>query len=118
MQTVIRTYEGIGRYGGEEFLVVLPDCGAETPRHVAERMRVAVSAAPVETDQAVIAATISVGVTWSSNLEEPTDVLIRTADEALYRAKAMGRNRVEYAETASASQAMPAACAGSSSHLG
>jgi diguanylate cyclase (GGDEF)-like protein len=82
----------LGRYGGEEFAVILPD-SAQDPAEVAERLRAAVSGAPVRTPEAEIAVTVSVGV---AGLQGDPDLsaLLSRADRALYAAKRAGRNRV------------------------
>jgi diguanylate cyclase (GGDEF)-like protein len=97
MRSVLRGYDLIGRYGGEEFLVVLPGCDSACAAHVAERMREAVAGEPVDAAGARVTVTMSLGVACAT--EPGTDLfsLIKAADEALYLAKANGRNRVEKA---------------------
>jgi diguanylate cyclase (GGDEF)-like protein len=92
----MRTYDRIGRYGGEEFLVVLPNCDLEQATHQAERLRSRLDQQPVFVDGTQLCVTASFGVTVSDGGERSPEVLIRVADEALYRAKASGRNCVEY----------------------
>jgi diguanylate cyclase (GGDEF)-like protein len=91
----MRTYDRIGRYGGEEFLVVLPNCDLEQATHQAERLRSKLAQPPVFVDGNQLSVTASFGVTVSDGCERSPEVLIRVADEALYRAKANGRNCVE-----------------------
>jgi diguanylate cyclase (GGDEF)-like protein len=93
----LRPYDGIGRYGGEEFLLVVEGCDPVVTHEVAERARQAVAAAPVEAGILRLNATISLGVAWQDRAPASTDGLVDAADAALYRAKAAGRNRVEYA---------------------
>jgi diguanylate cyclase (GGDEF)-like protein len=95
----IRTYDTVGRLGGEEFLVVLPDCDAGTGTVVAERLRLAVASKAVRGDDLEIPVTMSFGVA-STDLNESASAadLIRAADAALYRAKFAGRDRVVRAE--------------------
>jgi len=99
LQSAVRTYDSIGRYGGEEFLVVVPGADEASALQQAERLRASISKAPIEVDQSsAIPLTISLGVTApaepeASNLES----LLRAADLALYEAKRKGRNRVEMA---------------------
>ncbi|CAM2151514.1 diguanylate cyclase [Pararobbsia alpina] len=83
------------RYGGEEFAVILPNTSFDGAAVLAERMRVQISALllnePGEPDRRV---TVSIGVASISPYYDTKDMLVRKADEALYRAKAFGRNRV------------------------
>jgi two-component system, cell cycle response regulator len=92
----VRTYDGVGRYGGEEFLIGLPGSDLEIATARAEEIRIRINATPIHTDTADIQVSVSLGVTVVSpehqcNLED----VLRRADEALYRAKTKGRNRVE-----------------------
>jgi two-component system, cell cycle response regulator len=91
----MRPYDNVGRYGGGEFLVVLPGCTGENARALAERLRLAVCSAPFDTSEGLITVTLSLGVTVSSAAEQNAGDLVRRADQALYRAKEQGRNRVE-----------------------
>ncbi|HEX4167737.1 MAG TPA: diguanylate cyclase [Bryobacteraceae bacterium] len=90
----MRTYDQIGRYGGEEFLVVLPNCDLEQATHQAERMRERLYATSMIVDGTEIRVSASFGVTVSDCSEREGGDFIRVADEALYRAKASGRNCV------------------------
>lgn len=92
MRSALRAYDSIGRYGGEEFLMVLPDCDTDVAVTVAERARVAV-ATGVRVAGAEVPLRVSLGVAATRTPGDP-DHLIAAADEALYRAKAAGRNRV------------------------
>ena len=95
LKSVLRPYDRIGRYGGEEFLVVLPGCTSEEAGIVAERMRRCMGGNPVETNQAKIEMTCSIGVSASVKSDtRDLEALIHEADEALYVAKREGRNRV------------------------
>jgi diguanylate cyclase (GGDEF)-like protein len=94
----VRDYDAVGRYGGEEFLIVMPGCDASATRDRAESFRRAVGSLPVESANGKISVTLSLGAV--SSLEwgkADTDVLLHAADAALYRAKAAGRNWVELA---------------------
>jgi len=94
MRSVLRDYDTIGRYGGEEFLLVVS--GDESlGRDLAERIRLAVGATPVTADARSIPVTASFGVASSTSLGYDTTALINAADKALYDAKAAGRNTVK-----------------------
>jgi diguanylate cyclase (GGDEF)-like protein len=98
MYSLMRSYDFIGRYGGEEFLVILPDCCLECAAAFAERLRLCVSSDSIDTPEGMIPVTISLGVAASSkDRKRDADFLVKSADEALYRAKGNGRNRVEVA---------------------
>lgn len=93
MRSALRAYDSIGRYGGEEFLIVLPGCDTEEALFVAERARATV-AAPMNLAGVAMPLTVSLGVASTRTAMDDPDALIQAADEALYRAKAAGRNRV------------------------
>src|SRR5207237_1150632 len=100
MRSMIRTYDSAGRYGGEEFMIVLPGCNEITAVSHAERLRKSLSSLAVAAEQGEIRFTASFGVAVASRdsgLNNAED-LIQAADEALYRAKHQGRNRVELAD--------------------
>jgi diguanylate cyclase (GGDEF)-like protein len=95
LKTSMRAYDQVGRYGGEEFLVVLPNCDMEQARNQAERMRQRLQESKILADAGIeIPVTASFGVTISDLSDRKPDVFVRVADEALYRAKGSGRNRV------------------------
>jgi diguanylate cyclase (GGDEF)-like protein len=84
-----------GRYGGEEFLIVLDDATAQEAARHAEALRIAVAQRPLALpDGTTIGATISVGVASAPAHGTDGEMLLRAADDALYRAKATGRDRV------------------------
>jgi diguanylate cyclase (GGDEF)-like protein len=98
MQASLRPYDFLGRYGGEEFLILVPDCSPRAVCEVAERIREGVCRQPVVSRDNEIAVTLSVGVaTASPTTIEERDRLLQKADEMLYRAKQNGRNRIECA---------------------
>jgi diguanylate cyclase (GGDEF)-like protein len=91
----LRQYDSVGRYGGEEFLVILPDCNGVQTAALAERLREMVSCDVRLIMHDDVRLTVSFGATSieaGSNIN--WEVAIRTADEALYEAKRNGRNRV------------------------
>lgn len=99
LRSCIRPQEALGRYGGEEFLIVLPGSSHKTAMAVAERMRTAIASQPESIAGAVLQLTVSAGIA-STDLfpAATTDELISRADVALYAAKDRGRNRVVNAE--------------------
>jgi diguanylate cyclase (GGDEF)-like protein len=100
MQAVLRPYDGIGRYGGEEFLVVLQGASEEETHDVAERLRAAVAGGPVVAGALSVDVSVSIGVAWTGTPPADPHTLVLSADGALYRAKASGRNCVRYAPLA------------------
>jgi diguanylate cyclase (GGDEF)-like protein len=98
LRTALRPYDAVGRFGGEEFLAVLPHCDGRAALAIAERMRGKVEAERFETASGVVHATLSLGVaTMMPTPGADAPGLIESADRALYRAKADGRNRVAVA---------------------
>jgi len=96
MQNTIRQYDSMGRYGGEEFLVLLPGCDEHSTLERAERLRVYLASEPLLLTETSVTLTASFGATTAHpGVETDPELLIRIADEALYRAKKLGRNRVE-----------------------
>ena len=100
--SVLRGGDTLGRFGGEEFVLLLPDTTIHEARLIAERIRAAVASKPISTSQVEggIAMTISIGIsTYLSGKETEQDVLSQ-ADAAMYLAKRLGRNQVRTAEEA------------------
>jgi diguanylate cyclase (GGDEF)-like protein len=94
----LRPYDALGRYGGEELLIVLPACDADGALEVAERVRSRIAERPVESGAESIPVTVSIGIALAGVGESLTvSALIQRADKLLYRAKSRGRNRVEIA---------------------
>jgi diguanylate cyclase (GGDEF)-like protein len=97
LQKELRSYDCAARYGGEEFVAILPDSSLTEAISVAERIRVAVQNTSFIGTPATLRLTASLGVASFSHEQPPTvDGIIKLADDALYRAKANGRNRVEF----------------------
>ena len=94
--TCVRAYDGVGRYGGEEFLIVLGACDADGLATRSEEIRAKVAKDPIVANGAEVSVTVSIGAyacpapTHATSLED----LLAQADAALYEAKASGRNRV------------------------
>ena len=99
MRDAIRPYDSIGRYGGEEFLLVLSNCDTLGAAAIAERLLQAVRKDTIVLAEATVSVTLSAGVATSGVLQDP-ETLVGAADAALYRAKRGGRDRVEVATDA------------------
>jgi len=96
LREAARRYDRVGRIGGEEFLIVVPNCDLDALRECAERFRSAISDFPFRTPNGLLAITVSIGATlWSSEHPLSADLLRRMADYALYRVKNQGRNGVD-----------------------
>jgi diguanylate cyclase (GGDEF)-like protein len=95
MLAALRGSDMLGRYGGEEFLIVLPRADVAGGCDVAERLRSVVEAQPFTDDGGDYRVTVSIGVGCSAASGFEATTLVRDADQALYRAKALGRNRVD-----------------------
>jgi two-component system, cell cycle response regulator len=89
----IRGYDSVGRYGGEEFLIVLPGCGRDQIDQGAERVRGAVDDGPLLVDGLTISVTVSIGAAVATGATISDLEILAAADAALYRAKRAGRNR-------------------------
>ncbi len=98
---MLRTTDHVCRYGGEEFALILPNCDRALAIEIAERIRQRVASLHVASDSGIeVPISLSLGVTCWTRPAAPAaavaDRLIKMADDAVYRAKAGGRNRVEY----------------------
>jgi diguanylate cyclase (GGDEF)-like protein len=94
LKAELREVDAVGRFGGEEFLVVMPGATVETALPVAERLRTALISDPPSIDDATLLLSASIGIAqWREPAEEPSRLLMR-ADAALYNAKVRGRDRV------------------------
>lgn len=95
LKTGLRPYDKVGRYGGEEFLIVLPNCNQDTTRKIAERIRREIAKKGFASNKGKLKVTISMGCTVTGQSEKTTvEALINRSDIALYKAKSNGRNRV------------------------
>lgn len=93
----LRSADVIGRYGGEEFIVILPMTNAQQAFLLAERIRMNVEALRIETTKGTASVTLSIGIVDFSGTApaETVEEIFRRADEAMYAAKQAGRNRTE-----------------------
>ena len=91
----MREFDILGRYGGEEFVLLLPETDLFTACSVSDRLRLTVMESPMETEIGPITITISLGVVKATADIPNLDSLLKRADKALYTAKQNGRNRVE-----------------------
>lgn len=94
MQVALRETDFCARFGGEEFLALLPATGVSAASQVAEKLRQAVQASP---DPIAGRITVSIGLGLSNPEQSSEDIAVREADEALYSAKSAGRNQVQLA---------------------
>ncbi|MFQ5854661.1 MAG: diguanylate cyclase [Anaerolineae bacterium] len=93
-QEELRHVDLLGRYGGEEFTVLLPETDLVDGRQVAERLRQVVSQTAIDTDAGPVTITVSLGIATLDRRHENLEALLECADRALYMAKQAGRNRV------------------------
>lgn len=96
LKSDLRPYDVVGRYGGEEFLIILPGCDLTTGARRADELRNLVAKDPIFTPFGTTTATVSLGVTAACNRECSVSDLLREADVCMYSAKKKGRNRVEF----------------------
>jgi diguanylate cyclase (GGDEF)-like protein len=111
LQSVMRATDTLGRWGGEEFVAILPDTNEDEAALLAERMRATVEATPMPGPPGSYV-TVSLGVaSAATDLDRPDDAgleaILKAADGALYRAKAAGRNRVKRARAAAVVSPLP-----------
>ncbi|MGH8707203.1 MAG: GGDEF domain-containing protein [Burkholderiales bacterium] len=109
MQGQLRATDVAARYGGDEFIIMLPDTPARGALEVAERIRNAVESTPFATDAGRVACTVSIGVASYPQDGRSIEALLARADRALYEAKDAGRNRVAQHDVATDRAAQPAA---------
>jgi diguanylate cyclase (GGDEF)-like protein len=95
LQRHARSVDLVARFGGEEFVLLLPDCDRDTALQVAERLRQEVVDEPLRLGARKLGLSVSVGLALAREGESAAELMGR-ADRALYRAKHQGRNRVEF----------------------
>jgi two-component system cell cycle response regulator len=101
MQADVRPYDAVGRYGGEEFLILLPGCNGPDTREKAERLRETIFREPIATSAGTLKVTMSIGGVATGDWPADTaNQILQMADSALYRAKEEGRNRTVMAGAA------------------
>jgi diguanylate cyclase (GGDEF)-like protein len=96
LKSCLRPYDLIGRYGGEEFVILLPDTALEHSLLVANRLLERMRREPFEAVGLQLSITASLGVTISSETDSSLADIIKRADEAMYKAKKSGRDRVAW----------------------
>jgi diguanylate cyclase (GGDEF)-like protein len=90
----VREMDLVGRYGGEEIMILMPETDRETSMQVAERLRTTIASTPIQVFNKEILVTVSIGVATQDENTTDLETLIARADQALYIAKHKGRNRV------------------------
>jgi diguanylate cyclase (GGDEF)-like protein len=96
MRQAVRPYDAVGRFGGEEFIIILSESDRETARIIGERVRASIAEQPVETEEGSLTVTASLGVAiYDGDENQDLEKLIAVADQALYQAKRAGKNRLE-----------------------
>ena len=98
IQSALRRVDILARYGGEEFCCILPETPFENTYLVAERIRSQVEAASFEYNENAIKVTVSIGIPKPIELNDSLETLLKNADNALYKAKASGRNKIAYSQ--------------------
>jgi diguanylate cyclase (GGDEF)-like protein len=108
LKSVLRPYDVVGRYGGEEFLIILPSCELRAGVRRGDQLRKLVANSPISTPFGATSVTISMGVTVTSlNLDCTVTDVLNQADISLYAAKNKGRNRVEISSGAAQHASAP-----------
>lgn len=97
VQNILRPYDLFGRFGGEEFLLIVPDSFGTVEEKIYERVRMEIADNKIITKSGEVGITISIGVT-NNRIDETVDAMLNSVDAALYRAKDNGRNQVVFAD--------------------
>jgi diguanylate cyclase (GGDEF)-like protein len=105
----LRPYDAVGRYGGEEFLIVVPNCDRSRANEIAERIRIRImeEAYASGLHGQTFHVTCSFGVAMTNGAPASVDSLLAAADRALYAAKNSGRNRVVTSDAVAAQSSIP-----------
>jgi diguanylate cyclase (GGDEF)-like protein len=98
--TAVRSYDAVGRYGGEEFLILLSNCDGSSLESRCESVRASIASTPMATGQGLLSVSVSIGAVTCPQWDPgtPLERILALADSALYRAKAEGRNRAVLAD--------------------
>lgn len=99
-RTIFRKTDIVGRYGGEEFAVILPGAQEDMAKIIAERLRKSIEESTVKSDQGDVRYTVSIGIASAEGRDVKIEELLDRADRALYTAKAQGRNRAIFDDAA------------------
>lgn len=91
---IIRHVDILGRYGGDEFVIALPETDHRMAGEIAERIRTYISASPIVTEAGAISVSVSMGITQTTPETADLGLLLNKADQALYRSKRSGRNKI------------------------
>ena len=112
VRSALREVDSVGRYGGEEFLVVLPGTRLDSAVNTAERIRIAIEQIPIRVERERVRVTVSIGAMAAApGGPESVDALVDGADRAMYEAKHSGRNRVSPALRPASPRAAPSVAA-------
>jgi diguanylate cyclase (GGDEF)-like protein len=103
---ILRPYDSLGRYGGEEFLIVVPGCSAAETRDLAERIRLRICDCKIPVSDSSVALTLSIGIAMGNDAGH-LEALLHAADSAMYAAKRRGGNRVEEQPQIACSRPIP-----------
>jgi diguanylate cyclase (GGDEF)-like protein len=95
IRRAVREFDAVGRFGGEEFVVILSNCDLNSAKIICERIRDFVDSEGISTSAGVLNTSVSIGVAGFDGQHGDAERLVGAADSALYRAKSLGRNRVE-----------------------
>lgn len=91
----VRSFDFVGRWGGEEFIAIIRNATEKTLRSVANRCRILIEDSSLAVQEKEIRVTVSIGATWARQ-EDTRETLLQRADQLMYQSKASGRNRISY----------------------